>query len=431
MIPPSARVRRVLLVDGQIPAGFRLWRNSAGFRGTHYIVTARWVSQDRKEGMQDHERELGRIQIGDADSYTLAALLNSAVTPATPSFWMSIGQGEYDEFAGMRDQSQQAAGDAQTAATIAQSTVITYPTAEDMAAYLAWLSTLPVGTTVRASGTVYERTADPGLVGVVPGWRFFDKAAATVAEAPSSPPGTLASAKSVQEALAAQGAAPRRIAVTGANRVYAVHAADFAPAYHQVLPTANSMIMVDVSGIALDREYEIVSNGNTTTGVIVDCGASAYFRALWLSPNQTALRRFYLAPGETAVLRRIFAGQILVDRRVAPFLWTNTNGTHYFRQPNGLWTYSLVRTASLSASAEGLNTIGTRFSLDGAYSMGLTPIANAAGTNWTGEPPRMIKQGTQHGLLAHQLTLLNPNAAVWDHPIRITFTNVTDLNEAL
>lgn len=106
VIPPSARVRSIMLVDGQIPAGFRLWRNTSGTRGTHYIVTARWVSPDRKRGMEDFERVLGAIQIGSAASYTLADRLNSAVTPATPSFWMSISQSQFNSFEQMRDETE-------------------------------------------------------------------------------------------------------------------------------------------------------------------------------------------------------------------------------------------------------------------------------------------------------------------------------------
>ena len=38
---PGGISKRVVLIDSDIPAGFDLWQNTAGLRGTHYRVLAR------------------------------------------------------------------------------------------------------------------------------------------------------------------------------------------------------------------------------------------------------------------------------------------------------------------------------------------------------------------------------------------------------
>lgn len=119
ILPPAALVRRVMLENGEIPAGFSLWRNTEGYRGTHYAVTARWISQERsRRGRYDFELPLGNIQVGDEPEYTLAELLNSGVDPATPSYWMSISQEDYEKFEEWRNDTVAAAAQAEAFGTI-------------------------------------------------------------------------------------------------------------------------------------------------------------------------------------------------------------------------------------------------------------------------------------------------------------------------
>ena len=187
VIPPSARVRSVMLVDGAIPAGFRLWRNTTGTRGTHYIVTARWVSPDRKRGVEDFERVLGHIQVGSAASYTLANLLNSAVTPATPSFWMAISQGQYDDFETMRDETEAARDEAVVFAAASAAARISAEAAAaiadatsgagiaDLAVFISQNAAgtfdgLDNGQVIVAGGNRYVRAAGSTLLPTLPGW---------------------------------------------------------------------------------------------------------------------------------------------------------------------------------------------------------------------------------------------------------------------
>ena len=79
-----------LLVDGNLPEGFALWPNTAGLRGTSYIVTAQW-SESADGQLRSRSARLGMIQIGEAPSHVLADLLNAEVTPASPSFWVQAG----------------------------------------------------------------------------------------------------------------------------------------------------------------------------------------------------------------------------------------------------------------------------------------------------------------------------------------------------
>lgn len=73
---PPATVRSVLLTsNGTIPAGFALWRNSAGSRGTTYIVTVRWAESDRGHGQIPRDAQLGRIHLTGPGPVALADLL--------------------------------------------------------------------------------------------------------------------------------------------------------------------------------------------------------------------------------------------------------------------------------------------------------------------------------------------------------------------
>ena len=94
-ILPGGISKRVTLVNSDIPPGFELWQNTAGLRGTHYRVLARWTVKDR-DGVREQYADLGIIQIGSSASYTLASLLNTAVPAAIGTFWSSISQEHYD-----------------------------------------------------------------------------------------------------------------------------------------------------------------------------------------------------------------------------------------------------------------------------------------------------------------------------------------------
>lgn len=96
VIPPGARVRRVLLIDGAIPEGFALWQNTAGIRGTTYLVEARWSEADRM-GVVARQMSLGRIQIGDGVSYSLADLLNSTPPDVPSTGWIAVASAEEAE----------------------------------------------------------------------------------------------------------------------------------------------------------------------------------------------------------------------------------------------------------------------------------------------------------------------------------------------
>ena len=108
---PGGISTRAVLVGSDIPAGFELWQNVAGLRGTHYRVLARWTVKDR-DGVRDQYADLGVIQIGSNPSYTLADLINNGVPPAIGTFWSAITQAQYDAVI-------QAAADALASATAA------------------------------------------------------------------------------------------------------------------------------------------------------------------------------------------------------------------------------------------------------------------------------------------------------------------------
>lgn len=108
---PGGISTRAVLVGSDIPAGFELWQNTAGLRGTHYRVLARWTVKDR-DGVRDKYADLGIIQVGSDPSYTLADLINSGVPQAVGTFWSAITQAQYDAVI-------QAASDAAASATAA------------------------------------------------------------------------------------------------------------------------------------------------------------------------------------------------------------------------------------------------------------------------------------------------------------------------
>ena len=106
---PGGISKRVVLIDSDIPPGFELWQNTAGLRGTHYPVLARWTTKDR-DGVRDQYADLGVIQIGSDASYPLADLLNSSVPQAVGTFWSAITQAQYDAAIDAADRAETVAG---------------------------------------------------------------------------------------------------------------------------------------------------------------------------------------------------------------------------------------------------------------------------------------------------------------------------------
>ena len=94
VILPPGDPARCVLINGEIPAGYSIWRNTEGFNGTHYIVSVMWTNPTR-QGVIEAVRELGKIQVGDVASYVLADLLLQGAVPATNTYWSSLTAAEY------------------------------------------------------------------------------------------------------------------------------------------------------------------------------------------------------------------------------------------------------------------------------------------------------------------------------------------------
>ena len=93
ILPPGDPARCVL-IDGELPPGYAIWRNTEGYAGTHYIVTVIWTDMTR-HGIRETTRELGKIQVGDDASYVLADLLMAGTIPAENTFWNVLTEAEY------------------------------------------------------------------------------------------------------------------------------------------------------------------------------------------------------------------------------------------------------------------------------------------------------------------------------------------------
>ena len=155
---PGGVSTRAVLVGSDIPAGFELWQNTAGLRGTHYRVLARWAVKDR-DGIRDQYADLGIIQVGSDPSYTLADLINNGVPPAIGTFWSAITQAQYDAVI-------QAAVDAQASATAAA--LYDGPRVDTFAQLVALTAVdVAVGqyVQVRSLGAWYRRVASGGMIG--------------------------------------------------------------------------------------------------------------------------------------------------------------------------------------------------------------------------------------------------------------------------
>lgn len=85
-----------LLVDGALPAGFALWKNTAGLRGTFYRHFLRGKRESRPGFADVVEVPLPNVQVGPLASYTLTALLNNPV-PDAPGWNVNLDPESWDE----------------------------------------------------------------------------------------------------------------------------------------------------------------------------------------------------------------------------------------------------------------------------------------------------------------------------------------------
>jgi len=87
------------LIDGEIPAGTEIWRNTAGLRGTAYQIYQAWTDQDGR--MQ--QRHMGLRTVGDAASYTYAGLIDADPPETANTYSMTITADEYQQALAARD----------------------------------------------------------------------------------------------------------------------------------------------------------------------------------------------------------------------------------------------------------------------------------------------------------------------------------------
>jgi hypothetical protein len=85
-----------LTAQAALPAGFGLWRNTVGLRGTYYRHVLRGKRVLRPGFADLVEIPLGLVQIGEAASYTVTELLNNPV-PDAPSWNVNIHGDAYDQ----------------------------------------------------------------------------------------------------------------------------------------------------------------------------------------------------------------------------------------------------------------------------------------------------------------------------------------------
>lgn len=108
VIPGGAKARFVL-VNGEMPAGAKLWRNTEGLRGTVYAVEVAWSEAGRRETIR-RTASLGVVQVGDDASYTLGELLDATPVPVPDNtYWRSITQQQYDDMMQAKDDAEAAA----------------------------------------------------------------------------------------------------------------------------------------------------------------------------------------------------------------------------------------------------------------------------------------------------------------------------------
>ena len=87
VIAASRKIEAELQADGSI--ALELWPNTAGLRGTTYLVE---LISERGYPVETY----GRIQVGEDGPYSLADLLREELPPATTSYWSTLTQAEYD-----------------------------------------------------------------------------------------------------------------------------------------------------------------------------------------------------------------------------------------------------------------------------------------------------------------------------------------------
>lgn len=93
------------LIDGEIPAGTVIWRNTAGLRGTAYQIYQVWTDQDGRV----QRRHVGLRTVGDAASYTYAALIDADPPETASSYSADDHGGWYQATLTARDEAVAAA----------------------------------------------------------------------------------------------------------------------------------------------------------------------------------------------------------------------------------------------------------------------------------------------------------------------------------
>lgn len=95
-IPPQSTVSFALTANGEFPTGAKLWQNVRGLRGTSYAVTVRWSEMVAGKPVVK-VGALGHVQVGDAESYSLADLV-AAPASGDIGWYVNVPQATWVDF---------------------------------------------------------------------------------------------------------------------------------------------------------------------------------------------------------------------------------------------------------------------------------------------------------------------------------------------
>ena len=219
----------------------------------------------------------------------------------------------------------------------------------------------------------------------------------------------------------------RVVSISGTDPSYVVNQDDFLPAIHSIVPDGTSTKNLDVSGLAVTRSYRFVNTGAFGSVVTLNVDENKYFKSNWISPSVTNIRSFDLKAGEAVTIFRLSTSAFVADRSESGLRITN-GPSEYVREKDGTYRLIYTRTDSISGSAESTaNTVPAAFSLDNAHLESVCYLPDASGTAQLDLLPQVTKIGTTHSLSANQFAIRNPNAGATAHPIRVIFSNVTEV----
>lgn len=133
---------KATLVNGVMPAGFSLWANTLGLRGTSYRVSVIEIRTDANGGMPvEYETKLANIQIASTPTtQTIASLLNNPA-PDAPSWNVNIRGADYAALLADIASASTAATTATAQAVIATTQATTATTQAGIATAQAGVST--------------------------------------------------------------------------------------------------------------------------------------------------------------------------------------------------------------------------------------------------------------------------------------------------